>query len=309
MGEQDFLGADWLAAQRDFWEHWSAQTKASNERQTANPWEAALDQWWKSVAPAAPELMQELLGKTVAQAKQLFQMAELFARRSDDDESFDWQAAIQQTFGDLRGIIAGITGTMNPVPEDMLSEASIENSATYLQRLFTFPGLGIGHRSQAQQREMISRLIDYQKARMAYERFFVDLGNLAVTRLQEKVAEVESGGGRIESARMLYDLWVEASEAVYAEQVMTPDYVKLYGELINSQMAVKLQMRTMLDESFTALGMPTTRDFRALEQRAYDDRKAIKTLQEEMRRGKVSVRKKAAKKKVASRKRVASRDR
>lgn len=305
MGEQGFLGDDWLVAQRDFWERWGTQAKASNERRAENPWEAALDQWWKSVAPAAPELMQELLGKTVAQAKQLFQMAEVFAQRSDDKESFDWQSAIQQTFGDLRGIIAGITGTMNPVPEDMLGDASIDNSAAYLQRLFAFPGLGVGHRSQAQQKDMIARLIEYQKARMAYERFFVDLGNLAVSRLQEKIAEVESQGGRIESARMLYDLWVDASESVYAEQVMTSDYVKLYGELINSQMAVKLQMRTMLDDSFTALGMPTTRDFRALEQRAYDDRKAIKVLQEAMTRGKGKV----AKKKAAPRKRTASRDR
>lgn len=309
MGQEDFLGADWLAAQRDFWERWAAQARTSNDHQAANPWESALDQWWKGVAPAAPESMQELLGKTVAQAKQLFQMAELFVQRTDGDAAFDWQAAIQQIFADLRGIIAGMTGSMNPVPEDMLSETSIEHSTAYLQRLFAFPGLGLGHRSQARQREMVARLIDYQKARMAYERFFVDLGGLAVTRLQERVAELESGGGGIDSARMLYDLWVEASEAVYAEQVMTPDYVKLYGELINSQMAVKLQMRSMLDDSFSALGMPTTRDFRALEQRAYDDRKAIKALQEEILRGKVKVRKRVTKKKAAPRRRADSRDR
>ena len=284
MGETGFFNEEWLAAQQAFWRSWSEKggQAQSGEAAHANPWEALLDQWWQSLMPAAPELLQALLGKTVTQAKQLFELAELFAQHHPDDEAFDWSAALQETFGDLRGIIAGITGTMNPIPEDMLTDASIENSSVYLQRLFAFPGLGMGHRSQAQQREMFARLADYQKARLAYERFFVTLGNLAVARLQERVTEIDAQGGRIESARALYDLWVEASESVYAEQVMTPEYVKLYGELINSQMAVKVQMRTMLDDAFSALGMPTTRDFRALEQRAYDDRKAIRELQAEM---------------------------
>ncbi|MCW8976951.1 MAG: hypothetical protein OQL10_14625 [Sedimenticola sp.] len=307
MGERDLFGDDWLAAQQAFWNQWGEKAGASGGDHSAavNPWEMALNQWWQTLAPSAPELMQELLGKTVAQAKQLFQLAELFAQnRENSADEFDWQSAIQQTFGDLRGIIAGITGAMNPIPEDMLSDSAIDNSTAYLQRLFSFPGLGIGHRSQAQQREMIARLMTYQKARLAYERFFVDLGNSAVVRLQEKVTQLDSQGERIESARALYDLWVEASESVYAEQVMTPEYVKLYGELINSQMAVKLHMRAMLDDSFTALGMPTTRDFRALEQRAYDDRKVIKQLQAEMLNSKATAKIKVPKKKAVSRKRA-----
>ncbi|MCW8943218.1 MAG: hypothetical protein OQL27_00515 [Sedimenticola sp.] len=313
MGESDFFNGDWLAAQQAFWSRWSENAGQPSEGQagSSSPWELMLDQWWQSLAPAAPELMQELLGKTVAQAKQLFQLADLFNQNRSEDEAFDWQEAIQKTFGDLRGIVAGITGTMNPIPEEMLSEASIENSSAYLQRLFAFPGVGVGHRSQAQQRELFSRLVTYQKARLAYERFFVDLGHLAVARLQERVAEIESQGGGIETARALYDLWVDASESVYAEQVVTQEYVKLYGELINSQMAVKLQMREMLDDTFTTLGMPTTRDFRALEQRAYDDRKAIKALQREMAlankekpnsSGATAVKKKAVRKKSTKRK-------
>ncbi|MCW8890051.1 MAG: hypothetical protein OQL20_05265 [Sedimenticola sp.] len=284
MGEPEFFNEEWLAAQQAFWRAWSEKVEqaGSGSVDSGDPWEALLDQWWQRLTPAAPALMKELLGKTVSQAKQLFQLAELFAQNRPGDEGFDWQAAIQETFGDLRGIIAGMTGTMNPIPEDMLSESGIEQSSAYLQRLFAFPGLGLGHRSQAQQRELFSRLMAYQKARMAYEHFIVDLGQRAVTGLQEKVADIESQGRQIESARMLYDLWVEVSESVYAEEVMTPEYVKLYGELINSQMAVKVQMRSMLDDAFTLLGMPTTRDFRALEQRAYDDRKAIRALQAEM---------------------------
>ncbi len=285
MGEQGFLNDDWLEAQRKYWADWSARVGQVDAASGAsdNPWEQALTQWWQTLAPATTPMIQELLEKMLAQSRQLFQLAEQFVEtQQQTGGNQDWQAVIQQTFGDLRGIIAGITGTMNPLSDEMLAEATADSSRDYLERLFALPGLGLGHRSQAQQREMIVRLLRYQQARQAYELFFIDLGNRSIERLQAEIAKLEGEERTIDSARELYDLWVSVCEGVYAEQAMTPEYVKLYGELINSQMAVKQQMRDMLDETFTALGMPTTRAIRALEQRAHDDRQAIKALRAEL---------------------------
>ncbi len=282
MEEGGFLNNEWLEAQRKYWSEWSARARQGSASQN-NPWEQMLDQWWRALAPGASPGIQELLEKTLAQGRQAFHLAEQFVREQQQATGeADWQAAVQQTFGDLRGIIAAITGTMNPLPEELLSEATIDSSRDYLERLFALPGLGLGHRSQVQQREMIARLMRYQKARQAYELFLVDLGRRSVKRLQEELGALDDQAESIESARALYDHWVSACEAVYSEQAMTPEYVRLYGELINSQMAVKQQMRDMLDEAFTAMGMPTTRAVRALERRAHQDRQAIKSLQAEM---------------------------
>jgi len=285
MQEGGFLNEDWLEAQRNYWAEWSARVgqEGTAGKSSANPWEQALNQWWQTLAPSASPKIQELLEKTLAQGRQLFQLAEQFVEaRQRSAGGPDWQSAIQQTFGDLRGIIAAITGTMNPLPEGLLSEATTDSSRDYLERLFALPGLGLGRHSQIQQREMITRLLRYQKARHAYELFLVELGNRSINRLQEELAALDAGEQPIDSARALYDSWVSACEGVYAEQAMTPDYVKLYGELINSQMAVKQQMRDMLDEACTALGMPTTQSIRALERRAHQDRQAIKSLQAEV---------------------------
>lgn len=279
MEESGFLNKEWLEAQRKFWSDWSAAAQKEGEPLT-NPWEQVLNQWWQALAPSASPGIQELLEKTLAQGRQAFHLAEQFIRAQQQSEGEpDWQAAVQQTFGDLRGIIAAITGTMNPLPEELLSETAIDSSRDYMERLFALPGLGLGHRSQVQQREMLARLLRYQKARQAYELFLIDLGQRSVKRLQEELAALDGQAESIESARALYDRWVTACEAVYSEQAMTPEYVRLYGELINSQMAVKQQMRDMLDETFTAMGMPTTRAVRALERRAHQDRQALKSLQ------------------------------
>lgn len=285
MEDGGFLNDDWLEAQRKYWAEWSARVGAEGSAGecSASPWEQALNQWWQTLAPTAPPQIQELLEKTLAQGRQLFQLAEKFVEAQKGPAGgADWQSAVQQTFGDLRGIIAAITGTLNPLPEELLSEAAIDSSRDYMERLFALPGLGLGHHAQTQQREMITRLLRYQKARQAYELFLLDLGNRSISRLQDEIASLDGQGARIDSARALYDIWVSACEGVYAEQAMTAEYVKLYGELINSQMAVKQQMRDMLDETFTALGMPTTRAVRALEQRAHQDRQAIKSLRAEV---------------------------
>lgn len=285
MEESGFLNEEWLEAQRNYWSAWEARagSKGAAGASQSNPWEQALDQWWQALAPNAPPGIQELLEKTQAQGRQLFRLAEQFVQaRQQSAGDPDWQAAIQQTFGDLRGIIAAITGTMNPLPEELLTEGTIDSSRDYMERLFALPGLGLGQRSQVRQREIIARLLRYQQARHAYELFLVDLGRRSVDRLQEQLAALDEQGEPIESARALYDCWVSVCEGVYAEQAATPEYVKLYGELINSQMAVKQQMRDMLDEAFTAMGMPTTRAVRALELRAHQDRQAIKSLQAEV---------------------------
>jgi len=281
------FGEDWLAAQRQFWERLSAAASGADSAAqpdrsaAADPWQAVLDQWWQQLQPDTPLLVREVLEKMLGQGRQLFQLAELFTRAGQGEtDQFDWNGAIQETFSDLRGIIAGITGSMNPVPEAMLSEQVAENSEAYLRRLFDLPAVGLGHRAQAQQRELVRRMLDYQRARRAWERLFVDLGQVAVERLQQQVAEMDAGGERIESAQQLYLLWSDVCESAYSEQAMSERYVRLYAELINSQMAVKQQMRVMMDDALRLLGMPNSRDFRDLEQRAHQDRQAIKALQE-----------------------------
>ena len=64
-------------------------------------------------------------------------------------------------------------------------------------------------------------------------------------------------GKTIDSARAIYDNWVGCCEAVYAEEVGTPDYAELHGHLVNAQMALKQRMSIMVDENLGAMNMPT----------------------------------------------------
>jgi class III poly(R)-hydroxyalkanoic acid synthase PhaE subunit len=112
-------------------------------------------------------------------------------------------------------------------------------------------------------------------------RFFSNLGMLAANRLREKVQALVDDGKQIDSARGLYDLWV-SSEEVYGEQVMTPEYAKIHGRMVNALMAVKQKMSQMVDESLGAFNMPTRRELRTLQDRLQETRREYKALKSEV---------------------------
>jgi len=49
---------DWLSLQQKYWEQWTDMSRRAMGAQApqANPWEGALDHWWKAFAPAAPDM-------------------------------------------------------------------------------------------------------------------------------------------------------------------------------------------------------------------------------------------------------------
>jgi class III poly(R)-hydroxyalkanoic acid synthase PhaE subunit len=151
-----------------------------------------------------------------------------------------------------------------------------------IERFLSAPGLGYMREEEGQYKKLLQRVAEYQRALADYMRFFSNLGLLSANRLREKVQELAEEGRQIESARGLYDLWVGSSEEVYGEQVMTPEYAKIHGRLVNALMAVKQKLSQMVDETLGGLNMPTRRELRTLQDRLQESRREYKALRAEM---------------------------
>jgi class III poly(R)-hydroxyalkanoic acid synthase PhaE subunit len=151
-----------------------------------------------------------------------------------------------------------------------------------IERFLSAPGLGYMREQEGQYKQLMQRVMEYQRALTEYMRFFSNLGMLSVNRLREKVQELVDDGGQIDSARGLYDLWVSSSEEVYGEQVMTPEYAKIHGKLVNALMAVKQKLSHVVDETLGGLNMPTRRELRTLQDRMQDSRREYKAMLAEM---------------------------
>ena len=68
----------------------------------------------------------------------------------------------------------------------------------------------------------------------------------------------------LESARALFDLWIEAAEEAWAELAFTDEYRKAYGEMTNAMMRVRLGLQGEVERMSALLGMPGRTEVDAL---------------------------------------------
>jgi len=334
MSDQGFWKQDWMKVQMQYWEQWTEMSRQALEanQSSAAPWESAMALWWKAVSPAAPDVAREFMSKMMEQGKVLFNMAESFAGKLPGEADGDgWNEALNKIFADLRKGFADAAGAggddalrklmafwemplenwqrmvsaLSLSPDDILRNMPHGDAHAQLERLLSVAGLGYLREEQGRQQQLMQKLVEYQRALQEYSQFFSDLGVRSVDRMRLRLDEVSKAGKVIDSAKALYDVWVGACEEVYSEQVMTVEYARLHGRLVNALMAVKQQMLVMMDEGLGAMSMPTHRELRTLQQRVQENRREIKALKAEVAELKRQVEAQAARPAPAVKKRAA----
>lgn len=303
---------DWMEIQRKYWEQMAALSRAAMGAGAplASPWDQAVDQWWQAMAPAAPALARDFMGKMVEQGKMFFRMSDGFTRNLAETEtaagSDGWQG-ITRTLEDMQKAFGeGFTGgdealhkmmafwelpydnwqrmvsSLSPVPGDLLRNMPHDHVQDNVKRFLSAPGLGYSREEQSQYQDLLRRTLAYQKAQQEYLGFFSNIGVKSTVRMREILERMQGEGKTIDTARGLYDTWVGCCEQVYGEEVQSPDYARIHGQLVNAQMALKQRMSVMVDETLGALNMPTRSELRTLQDRLQETRREYKALRREV---------------------------
>jgi class III poly(R)-hydroxyalkanoic acid synthase PhaE subunit len=298
MHNSPFWNEDWMQTQQKYWQQWSDMSRQAIglQKPPQSPWEAAMDHWWQAVAPQANNGSRDFMEKMLGQGKLFFRMGDSIAQNMQKGQ--DWSEGLNKAFEQLQhsfthaasdaenNIQKWINLAQGPITQwqkfagDLPSGLQGDNPFT--QMLGT-PGLGYTREDEDQVKQLIQASIEYQKKLLAYNQFFSDLGSESLQRMKAKIQALAEQEKTIDSGRAAYDLWVAASEEVYAERTMTPEYSVLHGELVNALMVVKKLWREMLDQKLGAMGMPTRRELRTLQTRFQASRREIRTLQNELK--------------------------
>jgi class III poly(R)-hydroxyalkanoic acid synthase PhaE subunit len=328
MANDTLFSDNWLRLQQQYWESLTDMSRKAMglEAPKQNPWEAAMDQWWRAVSPAASDPSRQFMDRLMDQGKAYFATVERFTRglTGTDAAGTGWDAlnktfdemqraftdALKGNFGQGNFGMAGsdpggaaedamhrmlgfwempldnwqrMMSSLSPMmPGDMLRNMPHEQVKESFDRMLSAPGLGYTREEQAQYQDLTRRTLDYQRAFQDYMGFFAKLGVEAVQGLRELVQSRAAEGNPISSARELYDSWVACCETAYAEQVSTPEYARIHGQLVNAQMALKKRMSVMVDETLGALNMPTRSELRTLQDRMQETRRDNKHLRREL---------------------------
>ncbi len=318
MNNQSLFSNDWLDIQRQYWDAWTDMSRKAMETaggpssdgspaDLTKPWESALDHWWKAFLPAAPDASRDFMERMMEQGKAFFRMAEGFMPGATEGSASDGWSAILKTLEDMQGRFTGsmddggdslhrmmafwelpydnwqrMVSSMSPMPGDALRNMPHDPVRGHVDRMLSAPGLGYTREEQTQYQDLTRRTLDYQKALQEYLGFYSKLGIKSIERMRGYLQGVVDSGKSIDSARAIYDNWVQCCEQVYAEEVITPEYAKIHGHLINSQMALKKRMSVIVDEYLGALNMPSRSELRTLQDRLQETRRENKHLRSEM---------------------------
>ena len=271
-------GSDFEALARQYWTAWgdAMRAAATPAGQTAGPqaagihagvkaWHDGID-WWTQLVHGKRSEVNDVVERFNSQARswygQMQGVAAQFAGQNAGaaDVARAWKQAL------------GAVGE-NPFPEMFRAmrgqgqqglDQWIEDASPYLDAWkregaswLGMPAFGFARERQERMQALLQAQIDYQDKSSAYNALMMKSAQRAYEVFEDKLAERSEPGRQLQSARAMFDLWIDAAEEAYAEIALSPEFRKVYGELVDAQMRVRSGMQKEVEQMSEKLGMPT----------------------------------------------------
>lgn len=258
-------------------QYWSALTDAMRSaggapRQQQDPWRAAMDSWSQFAGGGVRNEAAEVVERFSTQARQwlgtMQQVAGQFAGRnaSAGDIASAWRDALgggnafTSLFDGLGGRgqsgfdqwYAQIAPLMTAFSGNALMGGLREESLGWLRT----PAFGLNREHQERWQALAEAQLELQQKNDAYSALMLEAGRDAFERFERKLAERSEPGRQLQSARALFDLWIDAAEEAYAEIALSSGFRRVYGELVNAQMRVRAGIQREVELFGGLFGMP-----------------------------------------------------
>jgi class III poly(R)-hydroxyalkanoic acid synthase PhaE subunit len=257
---------DFDALSRQYWNAWSDMASQSGgQASQANAWKQTLDLWapWardgRASIDGAVERMNAQAGDWLGKMQDL---AQSFAKKqaSPADVAKAWKdmlgASGNNPFASMLAQGAG-PGTAG-VEQWMQQTAPMwESWQAQLSGLFNMPAFGPQREQQERWQALMKARMDYQQAMAAYAALLMGCGKRAFAVFESKLAERSEPGRQIDTARGLFDLWIDSAEEAWAELALSAEYRRVYGEMTNAQMRVRAAVQDQIERIAGQFGMPT----------------------------------------------------
>ncbi|MEQ1513426.1 MAG: class III poly(R)-hydroxyalkanoic acid synthase subunit PhaE [Lysobacteraceae bacterium] len=272
------------ALTQQYWKALSeAMRSAGSGSQPQDPWKAAMDSWSQLAGGARRNDASDTIERFSAQARQWFgmmqQVAGQFAGRSANAEDIAgaWKQAMggggnpfaslftemtgrgqsgfdqwyQQAAPMLKGMFGGGMFDQSMFDQSMLGGLRKDS----MQWMRT-PAFGLNREHQERWQALAEAQFELQQKNDAYNALMLEAGRDAFERFERKLAERSEPGRQLQSARALFDLWIDAAEEAYAEIALSNGFRKVYGELVNAQMRVRAGIQREVEHIGGLFGMP-----------------------------------------------------
>ncbi|MGN6151457.1 MAG: class III poly(R)-hydroxyalkanoic acid synthase subunit PhaE [Lysobacteraceae bacterium] len=278
-------------------QYWQAMTDAmrmAGGGAPQDPWRAALDGWTRLAGGTPRNDVADLVERFSAQARQWFGamqgVAEQFSGRaaSAGDIAAAWKQAMGggQAFGGMFDALGGrgqtgfdawyvqIAPLLSAMPLGAAFGGLRQDSLHWLQ----MPAFGPAREHQERWQALAAAMLDLQQKNDDYTQLMLEAGRDAFERFERKLAERSEPGRQLQSARALFDLWIDAAEEAYAEIALSPRFRRVYGDLVNAQMRVRAGVQGEIERMGGLLGLPGRTEVDAAHRRIAELERQVRRL-------------------------------
>lgn len=281
---------------RQYWAAWGDALRGTAPgagQAGTHAWQDAID-WWTRYAHGGRSGVNDVLERFNTQARdwyaQMQQVAAQFAGQdhSASDVARAWKQAL------------GATGA-NPFPEMLRAmrgqgpaglDQWVEDARPWLDAVrgegmawLRMPTFGAGREHQERLQQLAAALVEYDESSSAYTALMLKASQRAFALFEDKLAAKADSDERIESARALFDLWIDAAEESYAEIALSQEFRRAYGHLVDATMRVRAGLQREVEQACTTLGMPTRTEIDAAHRKIVELERSLRRLRDAVEHG------------------------
>lgn len=280
------------AMARQFWSAWGDFARSAEAPAGQVPgWQQAVD-WWSQLAHGGREEANAAVEQFNRQSAQWFGLMQSVAAQfagqegSAADVARAWQKAVgaqgdnpfPELFRGLRG--RGLAGL----------EQWIEDASPYLDAwrkeatgLLGLPTFGLMREHQERWQALQKAQLALRGSQSAYQALLAKAGQRAFEIFEGKLEERSEPGRQIESARALFDLWIDAAEEGYAEVALSPEFRRVYGQMVNDMMRLRASVQDEVERASGLFGIPGRSEVDASHRKLHALEKQVRALQAELK--------------------------
>jgi hypothetical protein len=281
FGIPDEVGA-W--AQRYWGALGEALRSAGGAARPQDPWRAALDGWAQLAGGGSRGDAADAVERFSTQARQwlgaMQQVASQFAgqQAGAGDIAGAWKRAVgENPFAELASLMGGPgqTGFDQWYAQVAPMVAGLRQEGIGWLRM---PAFGLHREHQERWQALAEAQLELQRRNDEYNALMLEANRDAFERFERKLAERSEPGRQLQSARALFDLWIDAAEEAYAEIALSKRFRTLYGALVDAQMRVRAGIQDEVERMGQLFGLPGRTEVDAAHRRIAELERQVRRL-------------------------------
>ncbi|MFT4198337.1 MAG: poly(R)-hydroxyalkanoic acid synthase subunit PhaE, partial [Pseudoxanthomonas sp.] len=152
------------------------------------------------------------------------------------------------------------------------------------QRWAHLPAFGPAREHQERWQALLAAQGELQESLAGFQQLLEQAGREAFELFEGKLTELAESDRQIDSARGLFDLWIDAAEEAWSTLALSPQFQQAYGALANAQLKVRAGLQREIEQTCVAMGIPGRTEVEESSRKIAELERALRRLRAAMAR-------------------------